>query len=352
MNTEDKYALAAARVLREQMPASPEVREPANRDHVVAAMELALAQQSRRRRVVRTSGWVLAAAAGVVLVLKLTHTGVASVLVEQIAGPGNTLLRQGQSQALAKAASLSEGDEILSGEKGSATLGLGRGTTLVLASASQMRLIEAGQSRRFFLLRGQVDASVAKLRPNERLLVATPDSEVEVRGTRFSVKVTDAPEGCGGARQRSTVEVQQGTVWVRSQGEEKVLNVGQSFTRACETPALVPPAPEAVAPVIPAAPAPEARKPASLGAPRRRAMAEPVRSSEPVRAPVVAAEPASQLAEQNDLLSSAMAAARAGQNDLAIRRLDALLSRFPEGPLGETARIERQRIKSAQTIQH
>ena len=65
----------------------------------------------------------------------------------------------------------------------------------------------------------------------------------------------------------------------------------------------------------------------------------------------MAAEPASQLAEQNDLLSSAMAAARAGQHDSALRRLDTLLARFPDGPLSETARIERQRIKSAQTTQ-
>jgi len=57
------------------------------------------------------------------------------------------------------------------------------------------------------------------------------------------------------------------------------------------------------------------------------------------------------LAEQNDLLSSAMAAARAGQHEQALRRLDDLLARFPEGPLSETARIERQRIRAAQILQ-
>ena len=131
-----------------------------------------------------------------------------------------------------------------------------------------MRVIETGHTRRFLLLRGQVDASVAKLRANERLLVATPDCEVEVRGTRFTVKVSDAPTGCGGASQRSTVDVQEGTVWVRSLGAEKVLTAGQSFSRPCAAPSSVQPQPAIE-------PAPrlheEPRKPsASMVAPHRR----------------------------------------------------------------------------------
>jgi ferric-dicitrate binding protein FerR (iron transport regulator) len=343
MNTDEKYAVAAARLLRQQMAPAP-VHEPTDRDRVVAAMELALAQQSRRRRLLRTGYWALAAAAGVVLVLRLTPSGEQPLRVEQIAGQGNLLLRQGETQALAAATFLAEGDEIHAGEVGGATLGMGRGTTLVVSRASQLRVIEAGQARRFLLLHGQVDASVAKLRPNERLLVATPDSEVEVRGTRFSVKVADAPADCGGTGQRSTVDVQEGTVWVRSQGQEKILTAGQSFTRPC---APIPPQQEALAPTPPPAPstparATEERKP-SASAIRRRSP-----PSETVRAPAEAPEPGSQLAEQNDLLSAAMAAARAGQHDLAIRRLDTLLARFPEGPLSETARIERKRIKAAQ----
>jgi hypothetical protein len=275
------------------------------------------------------------------LVLRLTHPGVPPVLVETCAGPGNTLLRLGQTQTLEATTSLREGDEIHSGETGSAALGLGRGTTLALASASQVRVIEAGSTRRFLLMHGRVDASVAKLRSDERLLVTTPDSEVKVRGTRFSVKVTGAPAGCGGVRQRSTVDVQEGTVWVRSQGGERILTAGQSFARPCETTNISAQPQEATAPSA-VAPAEQPKDVPAL-APRRRAP-----SSAAVKAPAEAPAPESQLAEQNDLLSSAMAAARAGQHDVALRRLDTLLARFPEGPLSETARIERQRIKSAQ----
>jgi TolA-binding protein len=52
------------------------------------------------------------------------------------------------------------------------------------------------------------------------------------------------------------------------------------------------------------------------------------------------------LAEQNDLFSAAMAAERQGQHAAALRRLDELISRFPSGPLSESARGERQRILS------
>lgn len=341
LNTDEKYALAAARLLREQLPPAQPVEEPAGRDGVVAAMELALAQQARRRRMARAGYWTLAAAAGVLLTLKLTHGGQERLLVEQMHGQGNLLIRQGHTLALSPSTPLLQNDEIRSGEAGGATLGLSRGTRLELASDSLVRVVEAGPTRRFLLLQGRVDASVAKLRAHERLLVTTPDSEVEVRGTHFSVKVSNAPAGCGGADLRSTVDVQEGTVWVRSQNEEKILTAGQSFTRPCAPPSSVQ-LPAAVEPA-PAAHE-EPRKPsAPMMTPRRRI---PVPNT--ARMPEEVPEPDSRLAEQNDLLSSAMAAARAGQHQQALRRLDDLLARFPEGPLSETARIERQRIKTAQ----
>jgi TolA-binding protein len=53
------------------------------------------------------------------------------------------------------------------------------------------------------------------------------------------------------------------------------------------------------------------------------------------------------LAEQNDLFSAAMAAERQGQHELALRKLDELVERYPGGPLSESARAQRQRILSA-----
>jgi hypothetical protein len=56
----------------------------------------------------------------------------------------------------------------------------------------------------------------------------------------------------------------------------------------------------------------------------------------------------SHLAEQNALLSAAMAAEHAGDDATALGKLDQLIQRFPGGPLLESARAERQRILSAQ----
>jgi hypothetical protein len=55
----------------------------------------------------------------------------------------------------------------------------------------------------------------------------------------------------------------------------------------------------------------------------------------------------SRLAEQNDLFSAAMAAEWRGQYAAALRKLDELIFRFPNGPLTESAHGERQRILSA-----
>jgi TolA-binding protein len=65
--------------------------------------------------------------------------------------------------------------------------------------------------------------------------------------------------------------------------------------------------------------------------------------------PLSPAPPAavSRLAEQNDLFSAALAAERQGQHDLALRKLDELVTRYPDGPLSESARAERQRILPA-----
>ncbi len=53
----------------------------------------------------------------------------------------------------------------------------------------------------------------------------------------------------------------------------------------------------------------------------------------------------SNLAEQNDLFTSAMAAERQGNLALAIARLETLLARFPDGSLAESARAEVARLR-------
>jgi hypothetical protein len=65
--------------------------------------------------------------------------------------------------------------------------------------------------------------------------------------------------------------------------------------------------------------------------------------------PDVAAAPArpaerSTLSEQNDLLAAALSARRRGDVGEAIRWLDRLITRYPNGQLTDSARAERRRL--------
>src|SRR4029079_18734675 len=71
------------------------------------------------------------------------------------------------------------------------------GTRVTLGSAGRVRLVEQSQSKRFALEAGSFFAKVARLAVDERFVVATPDAEVEVRGTAFRVTIVAGDAGCG-----------------------------------------------------------------------------------------------------------------------------------------------------------
>ena len=82
-----------------------------------------------------------------------------------------------------------------------------------------MRLVEQSQRKRFSLEAGSLFAKVAKLTADERFVVATPDAEVEVRGTAFRVTIVPADRACeDGSPTR--LEVTEGVVVVRHAGVE------------------------------------------------------------------------------------------------------------------------------------
>lgn len=77
---------------------------------------------------------------------------------------------------------------------------------------------------RVVLRSGSASFHVERVLPGARFLVALPDGEVEVRGTRFVVDVVDG-------RTRS-VSVTEGVVAVRIGGVERVLRAGESWPRS------------------------------------------------------------------------------------------------------------------------
>jgi ferric-dicitrate binding protein FerR (iron transport regulator) len=364
---DDRYARKAAQLLRGSMEWQAE-SQPADvrRDAVVAAMALAIAAKARRRRTVAVTAVVFAAAASVLLVFRLTgNSGLPGVkpgadmalVVEQASGRGNQLERATSTQPLLDRGVLLVGDSVHSGTDSSAILGFANGTRISLSSSAHLRVDDLGPTRRFSLFRGSLQAHVAKLGQGERFIVSTPSSEVEVRGTVFTVAVDSSPSRCHNSNSSSTVSVSEGAVWVRSGDKQVVLQPGDSWVTPCYEPRNA--APEVVvrAPVVmPSESRPSVRAPvhkvvpasvSSTAAPTPDPQELPVAPSlEPTRIPTPPAA-VSRLAEQNDLFSAAMAAERQGQHDLALSKLDDLIGRYPVGPLSESARAERQRILSA-----
>jgi TolA-binding protein len=119
----------------------------------------------------------------------------------------------------------------------------------------------------------------------------------------------------------------------RGGGQEVHLTAGASWPPDCQ-----PPAPAVETPAAPARPAPRPHH--RLAAPPEA----PPPAAEPP--PVAAPPPLSTLAEQNDLFSDALQAHRDGDTRRALRRLDELLTRYPNGPLTESAQIERSKLRS------
>jgi len=382
---DDRYAQLAAKLLAEQQQECP--RQDVHRDAVIAAMALVVAGRRRRRWVVGGASALVAAAAVVLLVRSPAGNESAAnparaaspapestLVVEHETGHGNLLVRAAKTSPLPDLGVLAAGDSVRSGPDSSATLAFPNGTRLTLSPNGQLRIDDLGATRRFSLLGGQLQAHVAKLGRGERFIVTTPDSEVEVRGTVFSVAVEGPTPSCPTSSSTSTVFVSEGGVWVRSRAKETVLVPGETWITPCQE--LRAPA-QAVAQAgqagvgmggvgSPLAADPSARvnkgsaRPPAAKASAVRAVKQTSPSEVSKFAPVAAApapalssltsapSPVSSLAEQNDLFSDAMAAERAGLHDLALIKLDDLLTRFATGPLSESARAQRERILSAQ----
>jgi hypothetical protein len=213
-------------------------------------------------------------------------------------------------------------------------ISLGSGTRITLGAGSRLSYDEGSATHRFSLLVGSIHLEVAKQAPKQRFLVDTPDCEIEVRGTVFDVNWRRLPDPCGNQTQ---VSVTEGAVEVRHQGKTTQVRAGQSWPKSCpsqQQPAALPKY-QAEG---------EARKPSSRPDSWRSVTAT-------ANAETPSAERAhpssdhgqssaargSDLAEQNDLFARASAAQRASNPGLAIRLYDELLTRFPQGPLTESA---------------
>lgn len=344
------HASAAARLLRHAPQAAP----PGNaaRERGLSTIQQALVARKRRQLAWRAGGAIAFAAAVALVAIglrgqatfvpQLAETG--SVSVRALAGSGASVTDSAQHRAPLRAGGeLSPGSRVETTVDGTAMLRLSTGTELELNGKSRLVLEDTGKSQRFSLSAGGLAAAVAKLAPGARFVIATPDAEVEVRGTKFQVRVLEQPEACspGERGTRTRVAVQEGSVEVRWSGQAARIRSGQHWPEACSVPsdAEAPPSEPAAAP---------ARKREPRLIPDGRAAPGVTAADTSAGAPSKAAEASSSsLAAQTALFASASKAARRGEVASALALYQELTTAYPSSALAENAIVERMRLLGA-----
>ena len=212
---------------------------------------------------------------------------------------------------------LTAGDEIETAGDGAALVQTERRAIHVRAATHVSLLPLSVAEERIRLALGHIDLKVKK-QPNSprSVVVETPNAEVVVRGTEFTVKV-----GSENSTPVTRVQVTEGSVWVLHAGARELVSVGEEWASNREKPAG-----DSLAPLAPT-PSVAALEPA----PARRAVAARARAQ------------AGTLTEENGLYTAALEARNRGDDKRALELFNTLLTRYPSSQLTELAQVERMR---------
>jgi hypothetical protein len=235
----------------------------------------------------------------------------------------------GARSEIAAASAITAPGELVTAPLSWSRLSTARGVQVRIAPRSRLRVTavdERAQRSGLRLEQGEVYCSVPKLGPSEQFSIATPEANVIVHGTVFSVRVA-APTAAGAAR--TCVRVSEGLVEVRSRTGS--VKIGPGAHWGCDE--------GAAEPARIASRAAHDRPRARAGARRRAraADAEPRRSE-------LARLPDGTLDEENELLGAALGAERVLDRPRARTLFAALIERYPESPLVPEARAGLARL--------
>ncbi|HWZ88418.1 MAG TPA: FecR domain-containing protein, partial [Polyangiaceae bacterium] len=257
----------------------------------------------------------------------------AVVAILQPTGSGARLFTPSGSEPLRSGSPLPPGGHLVADAHGGAALRLSTGTEIAIEHDASLAFSDAGPTEHFVLSQGQIRAHVAKLGAGERFIVSTPDAEVEVHGTVFSVALAESDNTCGDGN-RTRVTVDEGIVEVRAHGQSAFVHPGERWPANCAAAPAAASAVEAVkAPAQRPAPAAVSASATALSRAGQDALSA---SPEPTTN-------ASRLAQQNDLFSKGVTARRNGDTAGAVAAFDSLLSHYPASALTESAAAERMR---------
>lgn len=325
-----RYARLAARLLRDATSEPPPGRH-LDRERGLATIERAqrpTPTSSLRRWSIGIAasvaagaiGWV--AARGLPPPTSLAPARVVSVLASPLRD-GASFLDAAGEVPLQAGAKLVAGGRISTAPGGGAQLNLSTGTRLQLDGQTILTLQSQDALQRFALAQGRLHANVAKLAPDERFVIDTPDAQVEVRGTQFHLEVLQLSLFCGDGS-RTRLDVTEGVVEVRSSRTVARVGAGQHWPSDCEAPTTDAAGGDAGMP----------RSSASAAGGDASAAAA-ARQRRPSR---------SLIAEQNAIFQRGIEAQRQGKTNQALAAYAELVERFPSSPLAENAAVARIRL--------
>lgn len=278
--------------------------------------------QSRARR--QRTLWGFAAAAVLV-----AGAGVfawpgeaASLLVLQPRGNAVEWLDHGRHRTVTASESIAARGELDTREN--AALTTAEGVRVELSAQTRVGLDElnAGSGWRLRLHRGQVACEVPKLTGKKSFSVVTPDAEVIVHGTRFTVATDGA----------TCVRVSEGRVEVRSNGAQTFLTPGQQWG-CVEAPKL------GVVEAGPVENAPPTTGTSVATAPRlgRRGPSARAEADKSAHALSTTSGGGSTLALESELVARALSAERRGEVNTARELYRQFLERYPQSPMAPEA---------------
>jgi hypothetical protein len=333
-----RYAALAGKLLRRAQRDAVSSPLPADRADAIAAIGQALEKRQRLRRFLQWA-WV----ADVALLVGLSaswyavHRAESPVapppdrlaaaptikVVGHPAGGGATVEDTGSPSPLTDGRSLGAGSRIVARPDGRVVLSLSTGTNMTVEEGGDLTIVDNGPNQVFDIRAGAVRAHVAKLEVGQRLVLRTPDAEVEVRGTSFRVAIADADPSCGGGT-TTRVAAFEGVVSVRHGAVESRIGAGQTWPSDCIAARALLPRPRPSRRVV-------------SNAPSREAAPESARADESSQA-------LSDLAEQNDSFAHALAKKQRGAAREAVAAFEVFAVRYPSSPLCESAFVERMRL--------
>jgi hypothetical protein len=269
-------------------------------------------------------------------------------IIEELAGQVDIVNAEGRTTSAVRASTLEPSDEIVTRTYGRGSIVLPCGARVDLSRSSRLRLQASSspaslRESRLALLEGKVDVHVPHLDRGSSFAVVTPQAEVTVHGTVFSVEVL----GPGDELAETCVVVSEGLVAVRSVGSEALLGPGMHWSsRANGSRCVTPRMPRGV----PLASGSRrkigvlgARASASSAAHASRAVETDVGQSD--LGSLAPSAPINSLAAQNRLFEAAMVARQEGDDRKAIQLFDELLRKYPDSTLAPEAHEQRRRAQ-------